>query len=68
VLLVGANAGNIDLQTEFALVLKDDPTHQPEAGKESQPEDCRDLLNGIARDVHTTLWQVLSRYYDELNR
>jgi hypothetical protein len=48
-------------------VLKDDPIHQPEAGKDYQPEDCRDLLNGIARDVATTLTGVLSRYNEELN-
>ena len=56
---VGPSAANIDLQTEFALVLKDDPIHQP--------EDCRDLLNGIARDVATTLTGVLSRCNEELN-
>jgi hypothetical protein len=64
---VGPSAANIDLQTEFALVLKDDPIHQPEAGKDYQPEDCRDLLNGIARDVATTLTGVLSRCNEELN-
>jgi len=56
------------LHTEFALVLIDDPMLQPQAGKPYQPQDCRGLLNSFARDVDTTLRQVLSRYNEELNK
>jgi hypothetical protein len=66
--LVGANARNIELHTEFALVLKDDPMHQPETGQPYELEDCRGLLKGIALDVYISLDQVLSRYNEELNR
>jgi hypothetical protein len=66
--LVGANARNIELNTEFALVLKDDPMHQPEAGKPYEPQDCQKLLEGFADDVEVTVRQVLSRYSEELNR
>jgi hypothetical protein len=65
--MVGANAANIDLETGFALVLKDDPTHQPEVDKEYQPQDCQELLEYFARDVDEAVNRVLSRYNEELN-
>jgi hypothetical protein len=56
------------LRIDFALVLTDDPIHQREAGKQYEPQDCQELLNFFADDVKMTAWEVLSRYYDELNR
>jgi len=64
--MVGPNAANIELHTEFALVLIDDPTHQPETDKEYQPQDCQRLLEHFADDVDQTLQEVLSRYNEEL--
>jgi hypothetical protein len=66
--LVGANAANIELQTEFALVLIDDPMHEPEAGKPYEPQDCQKLLEYFGDDVAVSVQQVLARYNEELNR
>jgi hypothetical protein len=65
--LVGPSAADIELQTEFALVLIDDPMHQPEAGKPYEPQDCQKLLEYFADDVAVTVQQVLARYNEELN-
>jgi hypothetical protein len=64
--LGGADTRNIEWETEFALVLTDDPIHKTEAGK-YEPQDCRELLKSFADAVNITAWEVLSRYYDELN-
>jgi hypothetical protein len=66
--MVGPNAANIELRTEFALVLTDDPIHQPETDKEYQPQDCQKLLEHFANDAAVTVQQVLTRYNQELNR
>jgi hypothetical protein len=66
--LVGANATNIALNTDFALVLEDDPRHQPGTDEQYQPQDCQKLLEGFALDVETTVRLVLGRYNAELNR
>ena len=50
-----------------ARVLTDDPIHQSEAGN-YEPQDCQELLRFFADDVKVTAWEVLSRYYEELNR
>jgi hypothetical protein len=64
--LSGSDARNI--KWEFALVLTDDPMHKPEVGKPYEPQDCRELLKDFADVVDVTAWEVLSRYYAELNR
>jgi hypothetical protein len=66
--LVGANAANLELQTEFALVLTDDPRHQPGKDKHYQPQDCQKLLEGFARDVTITVQQVLWQYGQDRER
>jgi hypothetical protein len=66
--LGGADARNIEWETEFALVLTDDQWRKPEAGKPDEPQDCRELLKDFADAVNVTAWEVRSRYYDELNR
>jgi hypothetical protein len=66
--LVGANAANIELHTEFALVLTDDPRHQPGTDKHYQPQDCQKLLADFARHVEIAVRQVLSQYGQELAR
>lgn len=60
--LVGANAANIELHTEFALVLIDDPRHQPGQDQHYQPQDCQKLLKGFAHDVTVTVQRVLFQY------
>ena len=57
--LVGANAANIELHTEFALVLTDDPRHEPGIDKHYQPQDCQKLLASFAQHVEITVWRVL---------
>jgi hypothetical protein len=60
--LVGPNAAKIELQTEFAMVLTDDPTHQPATDQLYRPQDCQELLGGFARDIAAIVQQVLSQY------
>jgi hypothetical protein len=60
--LVGPNAANIDLNPEFALVLTDDPTHQPATDTHYRPEDCQRLLRDFARDIAAKVEHVLSQY------
>ena len=60
--LVGPNAANIELQTEFALVLTDDPRHEPGKDNHYQPEDCQKLLASLAQQVEMTVWRVLNEY------
>jgi hypothetical protein len=66
--LVGANAANIELHTEFALVLIDDPKHQPGQDQHCRPQDCQKLLEGFARDVTVTVQQVLLQYGQKRER
>jgi hypothetical protein len=63
--LSDADARNI--KWLFALELADDPILKTEAGK-GEPQDCRELLKDFADEVNVTAWEVLSRYYNELNR
>jgi len=63
--MVGANAASIELQTEFALVLTDDPRHQPGEDQHYQPQDCQKLLEGFVRDVEARVGQVLWQYDHE---
>ena len=65
--LVGPNAADRELQTEFAMVLTDDPRHQPVTGEPYLPEDCPKLLRGFAHDVGVIVWQVLLQYGQELD-
>ena len=58
--LVGPNAANIELHTEFALVLTDDPRHEPGKDNHYQPEDCQKLLASLAQQVEMTVWRVLN--------
>jgi hypothetical protein len=60
--LVGPNAKQITLHFEFALVLTDDPIHQPDAGKPYEPQDCMALLEGFSQSVDSKIRQVLSEY------
>ena len=57
--LVGPNAANIELHTEFALVLTDDPRHEPGTDSQYQPQDCQKLLASFAQQVEITVWRVL---------
>ena len=60
--LIGPDAKSKQLQTEFALVLTDDPMHRPEEAEGMRPEDCLKLLDGFASAVGYAVGTVLAEY------